>query len=242
MLLSSGEISCSFFEDLSCLAISGYVINLIKRGINAHGCDISDSLLNVCRQNSKIYNIDGSRAFFIWDGYNLPFKDNSYDMVTTNTVLQHVIDEKQINDIFCDVSRVLNRNGFFCISELASPKEFMPSKHVKQRTVENYLCIGKKYGFKVVKIIHHPRLYGSILFLYLMFFNKSEEIEAETKNEQGQGFNFINEDNKNKKNILRFLSQLTFFVANNFLNPIVKFFKLEKYFHSHVDIVFELSK
>tara|TARA_B100000945_G_scaffold316015_1_gene316166 strand:- start:50 stop:910 length:861 start_codon:yes stop_codon:yes gene_type:complete len=219
--------------------IGYYVINLINRGITAHGCDISDSLLTICRQNSKIYNINSSGIFFIWDGHSLPFTGNSYDLVTTNTVLQHVINEKQIKDIFCDVSRVLKHNGYFCISELVSPKEFMPSIHVKQRTVENYLCIGKKYGFKAIEIIHYPKLYGSIFYLYTILFNKSKEVEVKTNNKPDSDFIY---NQNNNKNILRLLSQLTFFITNNFLNPIVRLLKIEKYFHSQVDIVFKLSK
>ena len=219
--------------------IGYYVINLNKRGITAHGCDISDSLLKISKQNSEIYNINSSGIFFIWDGHKLPFKDNIYDLVTTNTVLQHVINEKQIKDIFCDVSRVLNNNGLFCISELVSPKEFMPSIHVKQRTVDNYLSIGQKYGFEAIKIVHYPKLYGSIFYLYTILFNKSKEVETKINNEPGSDFIY---NQSNKYNILRLLSQITFFTSNNFLNPIVRLLKLEKYFHSQVDIVFKLSK
>ena len=89
------------------------VIKLIKKGIDANGCDLSGELIKVAQDNCKEYEINTSNIFYKWNGYNLPFCKNSYDVITTNTVLQHVIEEIQIESIFKEVKRVLVKKGFF---------------------------------------------------------------------------------------------------------------------------------
>ena len=89
------------------------VIKLIKKGINANGCDLSGELIKVAQDNCKEYGINPSNILYKWNGYNLPFHKNSYDVITTNTVLQHVVDEIQIESIFKEVKRVLVTKGFF---------------------------------------------------------------------------------------------------------------------------------
>ena len=117
------------------------VIKLIKKGIDANGCDLSGELIKVAQDNCKEYGINTSNIFYKWNGYNLPFCKNSYDVITTNTVLQHVIDEIQIERIFKEVKRVLVTKGFFCMSELVAPIDFQSTHHVKSRSVKNY-CSG----------------------------------------------------------------------------------------------------
>ena len=219
--------------------IGYYVINLAKRGINANGCDISDSLLNIARDNCRLYNISSSERFFKWDGHRLPFNDNSYNIVTTNTVLQHVISESQIQDIFNEVSRVLNKDGYFCISELISPKEFRSSVHVKQRTMSSYISIAEKNGFQAIDIIYFPQLYGSFFYLYTKLFKNSTLIDSKSNKQNNKEF-----PSKGKKNnsVLKILNQMVKFITRYLLDPIIGFFKLGKYFHSQANIVFKLVK
>ena len=146
------------------------VIKLIKIGIDANGCDISGELIKVAKDNCKEYGINMSNIFYEWNGYNLPFCNNSYDVITTNTVLQHVIEETQIESIFKEVKRVLVIKGVFCMSELVAPIDFQSAHHVKSRSVKRYFELGKKNGLHLVNIYYTPKVFGSIIYYYQKMF------------------------------------------------------------------------
>ena len=146
------------------------VIKLIKKGIDANGCDLSGELIKVAQDNCKEYGINPSNIFYKWNGYNLPFYKNSYDVITTNTVLQHVIDEIQIERIFKEVKRVLVKKGYFCMSELVAPIDFQSTHHVKSRSVKRYIELGQKNGLHLVNIFYTPKIIGSMIYYYQKMF------------------------------------------------------------------------
>lgn len=78
--------------------------------------DISKNILlkaenNIIKENSK-QNLRLNFKFKKLDGKNLPFDDNSYDIVIMNSVLHHLPDVKYF---FKDSSRVLNKDGLLII-------------------------------------------------------------------------------------------------------------------------------
>ena len=211
------------------------VIKLIKKGIDANGCDISGELIKVAQGNCKEYGINTSNIFYKWNGYNLPFCKNSYDVITTNTVLQHVIDEIQIERIFKEVKRVLVTKGFFCMSELVAPIDFQSTHHVKSRSVKRYIELGQKNGLHLVNIVYTPKIIGSILYYYQKMFGIKHWVKPKINNSSTDTLNIAKRKKISfKKSFYRNLLYLT----NSYIDPLVKLLKVERYFTSQVIMIF----
>ena len=211
------------------------VIKLIKKGIDAKGCDISGELIKVAQDNCKEYGINSSNIFYKWNGYNLPFYKNSYDVITTNTVLQHVIDEIQIERIFKEVKRVLVTKGFYCMSELVAPIGFQSTHHVKSRSVKRYIELGQKNGLHLVNISYTPKIFGSILYYYQKIFGIKHWVKQKVNNSSTDTLNIAKIKKIGfKKSIYRNLLYLT----NLYIDPLVKLLKVERYFTSQVIMIF----
>jgi ubiquinone/menaquinone biosynthesis C-methylase UbiE len=211
------------------------VIKLIKKGIDANGCDISGELIKVAQGNCKEYGINTSNIFYKWNGYNLPFCKNSYDVITTNTVLQHVIDEIQIERIFKEVKRVLVTKGFFCMSELVAPIDFQSTHHVKSRSVKRYIELGQKNGLHLVNIFYTPKIIGSIIYYYQKMFGIEHWVKQKVNKSLTDTSNIaqrkkISFKKSNYRNLL--------YLTNAYIDPLVKFLKVERYFTSQVIIIF----
>lgn len=175
------------------------VIKLIKNGIDANGCDLSGELIKVAQDNCKEYGINPSNILYKWNGYDLPFYKNSYDVITTNTVLQHVVDEIQIERIFKEVKRVLVTKGFFCMSELVAPIDFQSNYHVKSRSVKRYIELGQKNGLHLVNIFYTPKIIGSILYYYQNMFGIKHWVKPKINNSSTDTLNIA----KRKKIIFK---------------------------------------
>ena len=211
------------------------VIKLIKKGIDANGCDLSGELIKVAQDNCKEYGINTSNIFYKWNGYNLPFCKNSYDVITTNTVLQHVIDENQIEKIFKEVKRVLVKKGVFYMSELVAPIDFQSTHHVKSRSVKRYIELGQKNGLHLVNIFYTPKIIGSIIYYYQKMFGIEHWVKQKVNKSLTDTSNIAQRKKISfKKSIYRNLLYLT----NAYIDPLVKFLKVERYFTSQVIIIF----
>lgn len=219
--------------------VGSYAISLLLNNINVSACDISRHLIKTAKKHFKLYDLDSSGIFFEWDGYKLPFKDFKFDMVHTNTVLQHVTDENQVQCIFQEVSRVINDNGYFCISELISPKNFMSAKHVRIRTLNDYKRLGKINGLELIENTSDPKIHGSFVYLYMKVFNISHEKknnEVDSNNDSGDTNYYVNATSGNSLKTI--FSKFLQFISNNFLNKLISLLGLEKYFVSQTDMVF----
>ena len=212
------------------------VIKLIKKGIDANGCDISGELIKVAQDNCKEYGVNTSNIFYKWNGYNLPFYKNSYDVITTNTVLQHVIDEIQIKRIFNEVKRVLVKKGYFCMSELVAPIDFQSNHHVKSRSVKKYVELGKENGLHLVNIYYTPKVFGSIIYNYQKMFGINHWSKQKSN---GLSINNL-KTNKFKKNVCikKTAYRILLNMTNSYIDPLIKLLKVEKYFAAQVSIIF----
>jgi len=211
------------------------VIKLIKKGIDANGCDISGELIKVAQGNCKEYGINTSNIFYKWNGYNLPFCKNSYDVITTNTVLQHVIDEIQIERIFKEVKRVLVTKGFFCMSELVAPIDFQSTHHVKSRSVKRYIELGQKNGLHLVNIFYTPKIIGSILYYYQKMFGIKHWVKPKINNSSTDTLNIAK---RKKISFKKSFNRNLLYLTNSYIDPLVKLLKVERYFTSQVIMIF----
>ncbi len=122
---------------------------------------IENNKVNKARKNN-VY-----KKIVLYDGNKLPFKDNSFNTIISNCVLEHV---PQINDSLAEIYRVLKPNGYFIASVITNKwedylfgtkilggfyKNFMRKKqeHCQLLTVNEWKEKFVLSGFKIEKII-----------------------------------------------------------------------------------------
>lgn len=85
--------------------------NKISKNLRIILSDISEGMLNDARENLK--NLKDSIEFQIIDCSELPFKDESFDVIIANHMLFYVKDREKA---FSEIKRVLKRGGYFYCS------------------------------------------------------------------------------------------------------------------------------
>ena len=76
------------------------------------GLDYSRSAIEL---SNKIYNNVSNLKFVKGDAENLPFDDNTFDVIILRDVFEH-IPRSTVATALCECRRVLKENGRFCIS------------------------------------------------------------------------------------------------------------------------------
>jgi ubiquinone/menaquinone biosynthesis C-methylase UbiE len=126
------------------------VIPLVKRGYSVTGIDISEQMLNQFRQ--KLNGTPENLTLVHADASQLPFANNSFDVVLTVHMLHTVGDRK----IFLDeINRVLKPEGFFLNCQWITPparKEFEAYFRAIQFKYDNY-SPESKYQDKAIEEI-----------------------------------------------------------------------------------------
>ncbi len=91
--------------DLGCnVGYGSFILSQSAKAVT--GVDVSDNAIEVAK---KYYNEIENIHFKLVDGKTLPFEDNSFDVVVTCQVIEHIVDcDEYINEI----KRVLKTDGF----------------------------------------------------------------------------------------------------------------------------------
>ena len=122
------------------------------------GLDFTDAMIEKARANNA--KLGFSNVEFIQgDIEQMPFRDNQFDVIVSNCVLNLVPDKEKA---FSEMYRVLKSGGHFCISDVVIKGE-LPEKLRKDAEMyagcvsgaiemEEYLGIINKQGFKAITI------------------------------------------------------------------------------------------
>lgn len=102
--------------DLGC-GSGGMLIALSYRGAKATGIEVDPSLYSLAK--ARLKNIPNTEVL-ITDGKLIPFPDNSFDIITSIHVLEHV---KDLNEYFNELYRVLKVGG---VALIECPNRFYP--------------------------------------------------------------------------------------------------------------------
>jgi ubiquinone/menaquinone biosynthesis C-methylase UbiE len=131
--------------DLGCGsgAFTPFIVRTVGEKGNVYALDIqADMLKQLERKLSKPENRDIKNIKLIeGNAYELPFEDNSLDLVNMVTVLQEIPDRKKALQ---EVKRVLKSGGLFAVSELFPD----PDYPWKSTTIK----LGNGAGFVVDKV------------------------------------------------------------------------------------------
>lgn len=92
------------------------IIPLVRRGYSVTGIDVSEAMLNQCRQ--KLNGTPANLQLIQADASQLTFSDNSFDVVLTVHVLHTVSNWRAFLD---DIERVLKPEGFYLNCQWITP-------------------------------------------------------------------------------------------------------------------------
>ena len=97
--------------------------DLIKRGYDITGLDISDGALKIAKERAQKMELETAKVKYIKaSAGKMPFKDNSFDKIFSISTFEHIKDD---DAAFKECVRVLKPGGIFILS-VPTPK-IMPS-------------------------------------------------------------------------------------------------------------------
>ena len=126
ILVNSGDVQKKNVLEIGCG--KGRVARIFKdMGAEIYGIDISEELLRDAKK------IDPER-FIKADAYNIPFGDNTFDIIYLMEVIEHIPD---LEAMFAEAVRVLKENGKLIIVDrnlfsLNNKKAFVPNLLIKR--------------------------------------------------------------------------------------------------------------
>lgn len=139
---------------------NGFVLKLIQENSSINctltGVDNSSEMVIVARKN-----LGENATILEGDNNNLPFADNSFDIVTAKNVTRFNPDE---------VNRVLKSEGFFVFREYGPSKglveiaKLFSDRLIRSRQVEYYSTMLEESGFDIISIEQYEvhRMYQSV--------------------------------------------------------------------------------
>ena len=141
------------------------------------GIDQSEEMIATSK---KYFGINKYLRFDLYDGKTLPFEDNSFDCVIAIWVLQHIIDDDDLQNLMNEFARVLRKTGrLLLIEQIADTEKYEFLKngdaYKKCRTIDRFinLCSGNLEFVRSKKtdgLVSHGLFYKSLaIFSFLHF-------------------------------------------------------------------------
>ncbi len=122
------------------------------------GIEITPEMLRIAKNECKNSNI----GFVLYDGLNLPLKQQKADLLVSVNVLQYITDEGELEKVLREIKRCLKSDGeFICIEQMTKNKKRW------QRDFRTYLNFFKQNNFK--RIADYPIRKGHFLWLYPIY-------------------------------------------------------------------------
>ena len=138
--------------DLGC-ASGGFLSHLYDCGFHSlQGIDISNVFVDIANDLTN-------NKFKICTGHveTLPYDDNQFDFIIADQLVEHIFD---LNSLFIEVKRVLNKNGLLCISVPNTPNYsdtcffeyywFIMREHIHHFDLDHLTILAAQHGFKLI--------------------------------------------------------------------------------------------
>jgi SAM-dependent methyltransferase len=122
------------------------------------GVEITQEMLDMARYESRY----PSTGFALFNGLNLPVKDQTFDLAVSVNVLQYITDDSELMNVLSEVRRSLKSGGrFLCIEQVTKNKKRW------QRNLQTYLDAFEQNKFK--KLADYPIRKGHFLLLFPIY-------------------------------------------------------------------------
>ncbi len=140
---------------------------------NVFGIDMSHEFIRTAQKLSEIIQINGKTEFVQGDALNLPYEDNSFDVVWTQHVQMNIEDKETF---YSEINRVLNNNGtliYYDIFKNVNDDIYYPVPWANDEsisflgTIENMETILKNLGFSKAQTTNQTD--KAVEFLHNMF-------------------------------------------------------------------------
>ena len=159
-----------------------FLWDLLKRKSNITGIDISANIPSRARTNAAHYAAGSSAEYMICDVRQLPFADTSFDLIVSDSTLDHFGNKADIATALSELSRTLKPGGTLIITmdnkgNLTEPLFWLwihlglapffigktySIRELKQALAKTGLCVKDNTA-----IIHNPRLVTKIIIALL---------------------------------------------------------------------------
>jgi SAM-dependent methyltransferase len=123
------------------------------------GLEITPQMLKIGKHACENSNID----FVLYDGLNLPLKENKTDLLVSINVLQYIAEEVELEKVLREIRKCLKPQG-----ELTCIEQVTKSKKRWQRDFKTYLNLFEQNNFK--KIADYSIRKGHFLWLYPIYW------------------------------------------------------------------------
>jgi len=90
-----------------------FLIELLKKGHDVTGVDISMNMLKLASTQITKMKLTGKADFLMSTIEDMPFSDNSFDMITSAGVIEYLDSD---NKVLQEFKRILKKDGYFLIS------------------------------------------------------------------------------------------------------------------------------
>jgi ubiquinone/menaquinone biosynthesis C-methylase UbiE len=94
-------------------------------GIDIYNTVITGNSLATVRRNARLENVEKLTDFRQGSITDIPFKDNSFDIISVQSVLHEIHNPDELSQAFREMKRVLKKNGLLCIGEWHSLTPFL---------------------------------------------------------------------------------------------------------------------
>lgn len=142
MMRKAGDISGKRCLDVGTGTgeIAFHVARRAGPGSEVHGIDITPRMLELAERKESVLGLPVSIDWEVGDALDLPFPDDSFDLVTSGYMLRNVTD---IERAVSEMHRVLRPGGRVVVAELSKPKN-----RVVRRFYDIYMGRIKRMGRK----------------------------------------------------------------------------------------------
>lgn len=155
---------------------TGYNLHLLNKYGKAYGVDVEKKAVEYCKKRGF------ERMSLLKNGMKLPFKDNSFDVITCLDVLEHI---KEDENYLKELNRVLKPKGkliiFVPAIQLLWSQLDVKSYHQRRYTISELNKKAKKTKF----LINEIKYFNYILFWPMLPFRLIQKLPFFKKNEFG---------------------------------------------------------
>jgi len=165
-----------------------FVVNREKNVLDI-GCGTGDFVHEFAKNNAKVMAFDLSdsvakstaKRFGNYENVNIWCSDvasvhlpsESFDLITSITVLQHVVSDIELLECLKVLSAALKRDGYFLLIESISKKEEKDkTQYMKPRSREKWIGAFQETGLEVAEEFGYPHFAYTVLqFFHNLFAN-----------------------------------------------------------------------